>query len=252
VWIDADPTRIAQVLGNLLQNAVKFTQRERSVAVSVGVKGDRAELCVRDEGAGMDPATVEHMFEPFAQADQSLARTSGGLGLGLALVKGIVELHGGAAEAYSEGLGHGAEFRVRLPLAEAGAGIEPEGGPRAEGDRKRVLVIEDNVDSAQSLADILELAGHDVRIAHDGRSGLTIAREYRPDVILCDIGLPGLDGYEVAEAVRRDDSLRSVRLVALSGYAQPEDRQRTSDAGFELHIAKPPDLDALVAAVAKS
>ena len=144
-------------------------------------------------------------------------------------------------------------LRVSLPLAEAGAGLEPEGGARAEGERsKRVLVIEDNVDSAQSLADILELAGHDVRIAHDGRSGLAIAREYRPDVILCDIGLPGLDGYEVAQAVRRDDSLRSVRLVALSGYAQPEDRQRTSDAGFELHIAKPPDLDALMAAVAKS
>jgi CheY-like chemotaxis protein len=164
-------------------------------------------------------------------------------------VKGIVELHGGSVRARSEGLGRGAEFLVSIPQVDAGAELEPEGVAPAESVGKRILVIEDNVDSAQSLADLLELAGHEVRITHDGRSGLAIAREFRPHVILCDIGLPGMDGYEVARAIRRDDSLGSIRLIALSGYAQPEDRQRTRDAGFEMHIAKPLDIDSLMAAV---
>jgi PAS domain S-box-containing protein len=252
VWIDADPTRMAQVLGNLLQNSLKFTHSGGAVDVTLDRCRERAELCVRDNGVGMEPTTVERMFEPFVQADQALARTKGGLGLGLALVKGIVEMHGGSVQARSEGLGRGAEFVVSIPLLEGVETPEQERVARAKSGAQRILVIEDNVDSGQSLADILELDGHRVRVAHDGRSGLALAREFKPDVILCDIGLPGLDGYEIAREIRRDDALRSVRLIGLSGYARPGDRQRASAAGFDAHIAKPPDVNELMAVIAKS
>ncbi len=246
VWIDVDPTRMAQVLGNLLHNAVKFTPPGGSVVVTVGARSGGAELRVRDTGAGMDPATVERMFEPFAQADQTLARSSGGLGLGLALVRGLVALHGGTVEAHTEGIGRGAEFVVRLPLADAPARPERVRGDGGGAAPRTILVVEDNADGAQTLADILELHGHRVRVARDGRSGIDLARELRPDVVLCDIGLPDVDGYDVARALRREPGLAGVRLVALSGYAQPEDRQRARDAGFDAHLAKPPDVDRLV------
>jgi CheY-like chemotaxis protein len=225
---------------------VKFTASGGSVAVSVIAKAGEAELCVRDNGLGMEPASVERMFEPFAQAEQTLARTEGGLGLGLALVKGLVELHGGTVEARSEGIGRGAEFLVRLPLAEIGAEAGRERDAAAEAKPRAILVIEDNLDAGDTLAEILELQGHRVHVARDGRSGLALAREQRPDVVLCDIGLPDIDGYEVARALRRDDILRGTHLIALSGYAQPEDRQRARDAGFDAHIAKPPDIDELM------
>jgi CheY-like chemotaxis protein len=191
------------------------------------------------------------MFEPFVQADHSLSRTQGGLGLGLALVKSIVELHGGTVAARSEGRGRGAEFIVRIPLIEAGAEPETPCHLDTGTTARAILLIEDNADGAQSLADILELHGHRVRVARDGRSGITLAQELQPDVILCDIGLPDIDGYEVARTLRRDGPIRGKRLVALTGYAQPEDRQRSRDAGFDAHIAKPPDLDDLLAALAK-
>jgi PAS domain S-box-containing protein len=251
VWIDADATRMSQILGNLLQNSVKFTPSGGFVAVSVIARGDGAELCVRDDGLGMEPASVQRMFEPFAQADQTLARTNGGLGLGLALVKGLVELHGGTVEARSEGIGRGAEFLVRLPLAEVGSEVGAGDPAAAAQERPRaILVIEDNLDARETLAEILELRGHSVHVARDGRSGLALARELRPDVVLCDIGLPDIDGYEVARELRRDDAFRATQLIALSGYAQPEDRQRARDAGFDSHIAKPADLDELMEVLA--
>ena len=249
VWVDADPTRMSQVLGNLLQNSVKFTGAGGEVALSLAIDGTRAEVSVRDSGIGMEPADIAHMFEPFAQAEQTLARTKGGLGLGLALVKGLVELHGGTVEARSEGLGRGSEFLVRLPRAEAGAEGRRDTAA-AHARAQSILVVEDNLDAGQSLADILALQGHHVRIARDGRSGIALARELRPDVILCDIGLPDLDGFEVARTIRHDEALRSTRLIALSGYAQPEDRQRTREIGFDAHIAKPPDLDELMSVLA--
>ncbi|ABS25249.1 ATP-binding protein [Anaeromyxobacter sp. Fw109-5] len=251
MWIEADSTRMAQVLTNLLNNSMKFTPSGGAVRVSVAAREGGAELCVTDDGVGMDPKQIEHMFEPFAQADHSLARTKGGLGLGLALVKSIVELHGGTVAAHSDGPGRGAEFLVRIPLADAAAESE-KARHRSTGTPPRsILIIEDNVDGAQSLAEILELHGHRVRIARDGSSGIALARKVQPDVILCDIGLPDVDGYEVARTLRSDGPLRDTRLVALSGYAQQEDRQRARDAGFDAHLAKPVDLEALMSTLAK-
>jgi PAS domain S-box-containing protein len=251
IWTDADSTRMSQVLTNLLNNSMKFTPSGGTVRVTVAARSGRAELCVIDDGIGMEPEDIEHMFEPFAQADHSLARTKGGLGLGLALVKSIVELHGGSVAARSEGPGRGAEFLVGIPLAHAGSESERLRHRDTGTTAQTILVIEDNADGAQSLADILEMHGHHVRIAHDGLSGIALAREVQPDVILCDIGLPDVDGYDVARTLRRDGALRGTRVVALSGYAQPEDRQRARDAGFDVHLAKPVELDELMAALAK-
>ena len=246
IWIDADPTRISQVVSNLLQNAVKFTPRGGNVSVVVAAAGDRAEVRVRDDGIGIEPDQLQDMFEPFAQADRSLARTQGGLGLGLSLVRGLVELHGGTVAARSEGRGLGSEFTVALPRALTAAAVEV---PPAEGGTAvravRVLVVEDNADAARTLADLLELRGHQVWTATGGRAGVTLALEVRPDVVLCDVGLPDIDGYEVARALRRDERTAGTRLLALSGYAQPEDRQRALAAGFDGHVSKPPTLERL-------
>ncbi len=245
VWVDADPTRIIQVLGNLLQNAVKFTPPPGTVTVGISLGEQRAEISVRDTGLGMEPHEVERMFEPFAQADHDLARTKGGLGLGLALVRGLVELHGGSVRARSGGIGKGTEFVFNLPLSTAGPAVEGRPAAAGEAGKRLVLIIEDNADAGQSLAEVLELDGHSVRVAPDGRSGIELARELRPDFVLCDIGLPDVDGYEIARTLRADDALRETRLVALSGYAQPEDVQRALEAGFDAHLPKPPPLDEL-------
>jgi PAS domain S-box-containing protein len=250
VWIDGDPTRLAQVLGNVLQNAVKFTPGGGTVTVRLVQKGAWAEVSVRDTGVGMEPEAIAHMFEPFVQAEMNLARTKGGLGLGLPLVKGLVEQHGGTVEARSDGPGLGSEFLVRLPLAETGTEEDRKGRAVAGAGPGTILVIEDNLDAGETLAEVLQLQGHRVRVARDGRSGLALARETHPDVVLCDIGLPDIDGYEVARELRRDEALRATRLVALSGYAQPEDRQRAREAGFDAHIAKPADVDTLAAVIA--
>ena len=243
-WVEADRTRVAQVLANLLQNAAKFTPRGRAVAVSIEVREGSALLRVRDEGVGIEPSQLGRMFEPFTQADQGIARSKGGLGLGLALVKALVELHGGTVSARSEGAGRGAEFTVALPCCPE-IGAERERAVSRPGAPLDVLVVEDNADSAETLADLLTILGHRVRVATDGRSGLALARALRPQVVLCDIGLPDLDGYEVARAIRADEGLRGTRLVALTGYALPEDRQRAVDAGFDAHAAKPVEPDDL-------
>jgi len=253
VWVEADATRLSQVVGNLLNNAAKFTPAGGNVVASVTHGDGRAEITVRDTGVGMKLSEVERMFEPFAQAEQGLARTQGGLGLGLALAKGLVELHGGSIEARSEGPGLGAEFRVLLPLASAPVSAmraaPPEAGGRAGG--RIVLLIDDNVDTCESLSLALGLTGQQVRTAHDGRSGIAAAHELRPDVVLCDIGLPDIDGYEVARMLRADEALRSTRLIALSGYARPEDKARAKEAGFDTHVAKPPELDELTELLAR-
>ena len=242
-WVDADRTRLAQVVGNLLQNAAKFGHERGMVTVSVDIAGGQVEIRVRDDGIGISPDLLTRLFEPFVQADK-------GLGLGLALVKGLVEMHGGSVRASSDGLGRGAEFVVCLPLAPP-----PDqfltGNPRSVTPMPvKILIIEDSVDTAQSMADLLELEGHRVHIATDGRSGIAKARELRPEVVLCDIGLPDVSGYEVARTLRAHDARSAMRLIALSGFAQPEDVQRACDAGFDSHIPKPPSLEALLALVA--
>jgi signal transduction histidine kinase/CheY-like chemotaxis protein len=244
VAVDGDATRLAQLLGNLLQNSAKFTPRGGRVTLALAVEGDRAVLRVRDTGAGIDPGLLGSVFEPFVQEERNLARSRGGLGLGLPLVKGLAQLHGGEVEARSDGPGAGAEIVVRLPLASARIGVA--GPERSDGEGpgftgRRVLVVDDNVDAAESLCDVVAFLGHTVEAVHDGPAAVARVRERHPDVVLCDIGLPGMDGYEVAQAIRAEPELADVRLVAVSGYAQPEDRARARKAGFDAHVAKPAD-----------
>jgi signal transduction histidine kinase/CheY-like chemotaxis protein len=243
VLVAADVTRLAQVVGNLLQNAAKFTRRGDTVTVSVRAADGAEEISVRDTGAGIDATLLPDMFQPFVQGERTLARTQGGLGLGLALVKGITELHGGTVRAESAGRGKGAEFVVRLPVVPAGVTRERQHpGPELTNERRKVLVVEDSVDAAESLADLVTMLGHDVEVAYDGPSAIEKAGANPPDVVLCDIGLPGMSGYEVAKALRAKGAT-GIQLVAVSGYAQPEDLEAALEAGFDRHIAKPPNPD---------
>jgi len=245
LFVQADSNRLAQVVGNLLQNAIKFTPGGGRATVTVSADGEeKAAVRVADTGAGMTPDLVSRLFQPFMQEESGLVRTKGGLGLGLALAKALVRQHGGDITAHSAGPGQGAEFMVTLPLV-AGASL-----PRVEEaetvlKRRTILLIEDNLDAAESLAELLALAGHQVELASDGPEGLAKAHELRPDLVLCDIGLPGMDGYEVAQTLRADEALRGTYLVALSGYALPQDIERARYAGFDSHLAKPPSLDRL-------
>ncbi|HET9598565.1 MAG TPA: PAS domain S-box protein [Anaeromyxobacteraceae bacterium] len=249
VFVSCDPTRLTQVVGNLLHNAAKFTSAGGTTTVTVAEAGGQAEIRVRDTGVGITEDKIGRIFEPFVQGDVGLGRSSGGLGLGLAMVKGLIELHGGRAWARSGGDGRGAEFTVSLP-ADAVPPVT-RASPRSERQVSRsVLVIEDQWDSAQTLADVLAHFGHRVEIALDGRSGLEMARTLRPEIVLCDVGLPDLNGYEIARALRSDPAFDSTRLVALTGYAQREDVSRAIAAGFHAHLAKPLDIDEIARALA--
>jgi len=244
--LQGDKERLSQAVGELLHNAAKFTPTPGRVFLSLERSSDgrRAVLKVRDTGMGIEPELLERLFEPFSQHDRSLDRALGGLGLGLNLARGIVRFHRGTLTASSPGPGGGAELTLTLPLPQDEEG--DASGERPAGKQgKRVLIIEDNRDSAESLREAVEFGDHRVAIAHDGREGLLLAREFRPEVVLSDIGLPGMDGYEVARAFRADPELRSVFLIALTGYSRPEDRRRAEQAGFDRHLAKPPDLDLL-------
>ncbi len=249
VFVRGDPTRLAQVVGNLLHNAAKFTPSGGVTSVTVSTVLGRAEIRVRDSGIGIEPAQLGRVFEPFAQVDNGLARPQGGLGLGLSLSKGLVDLHGGIVTGSSDGLGRGSEFVVSLPLAPPPAAHAA--APILKSPPRSVVIIEDNADAASTFAEVLTLDGHKVEVALDGRSGMDLVRRVRPDFVFCDIGLPDLSGYEVASALRADETLRATRLIALSGYAQPEDRERAREAGFDAHVPKPPDLDAVNALLAK-
>ena len=252
LWIDGDPVRLAQVLGNLLSNAAKFTSRGGHILVALEEAAGMAIVRVRDDGAGILPDLLARVFEPFEQADRTLARSRGGLGLGLALVKGLVEQHGGDVHAASDGPGQGTEVTIRLPLAKAPpAEVSATRNEHLHGTR-RILVIEDNVDAADSLRDALMLAQHEVTVAYRGAEGLDKARAFKPDVVLCDIGLPGMDGYQVARAMRADDQLRKVQLIALTGYALPQDVAKAKEAGFDEHLAKPPSMEKLVEVLQRS
>ena len=251
LWVDADATRVAQVTGNLLQNAAKFTGAGGRVTVAVRRENDQALLRVRDTGVGIDPATLARLFQPFVQAEGTLHRTLGGLGLGLAVSKSIVELHGGTVRGSSDGPGRGAEFVVALPLMMTNAAVGPvQRAKPPEARRLRILVIDDNEDSATTMRDLLELDGHQVELASDGQRGMEAALASCPDVVLSDVGLPGLDGYEVARRLRAAGS--TAVLVALTGYTSSEDVQRSRDAGFHHHLGKPPDLAKLAELLASA
>jgi two-component system CheB/CheR fusion protein len=251
VWVEGDRTRLAQVVGNLLQNAAKFTPGGGSVRLALEIVGTAAEVRVRDSGTGIEPELLPHVFEPFRQADSTLARSQGGLGLGLALVKDLVVLHGGTVQATSDGKGTGTEITFRLPLATAPARA-PESAPGASPRPRRILVVEDHVDNAESLRSVLDLEGHAVEVAHDGAQGIAKARAFRPDVVMCDIGLPGMTGYDVAQEMRKDPALRGAFLIALTGYALPEDQRRAMEAGFDAHVSKPPTIEQLRSVIARA
>lgn len=248
VWVHGDATRLAQVIGNLIDNAAKFTPSGGGVRLRLSVHGGDVAVDVVDDGAGIDRAQLAAIFEPFFQGDQGLARTAGGLGLGLAIVRGIVGLHGGRVEAFSEGIGRGSRFVVHLPEAAPppvdDASPERRQAPRQPAGRRNVLVVEDQPDVAHSLMEMIRLLGHEVYWAGDAATALALHRQHAPDTVLCDIGLPGASGYDVASALRRDAT--RARLIALSGYARPEDVQRAIDAGFDDHIAKPADPERIV------
>jgi CheY-like chemotaxis protein len=238
IRVDADPMRLEQIITNLLNNAARYTPPRGHIRVTATRENADAVLRVQDDGVGIPAHLLSRVFDLFAQGERSLARSEGGLGIGLTIVRDLVELHGGAATVASEGPGRGCEFVVRLPLGR-GREVRPEAVTQAGVlPALRILVIEDNADSRDMLRSVLELDGHQVVVAADGREGLEVARSARPDVALIDIGLPGLDGYEVGRRIRNDRGV-SVRLVALTGYGQAEDRRRSEAAGFDAHLVKP-------------
>jgi PAS domain S-box-containing protein len=243
LWVDGDSVRLSQVLGNLLNNAVKFTDRGGHLRVTAKRDPDSKHAFVelQDSGIGMTPQTVASLFEPFAQAEGTLGRSCGGLGLGLAIVKGLVELHHGTIRADSRGPHHGATFTVRLPLCPAPAAHTVDAPvDSAEAEKFRVLIIDDNRDAAHPMSKLLTMRGHTVVVAEDGPGGVAKAREFNPDIILCDIGLPGqMSGYDAARVLRADPTTKGTFLVAVTGFGQDEDRRRAAAAGFDRHMTKP-------------
>lgn len=256
LYVEADEIRLTQVVENLLHNAAKFTANNGITQVTVFKDNfqQNAIIQVKDSGIGMEPEMLSHIFEPFIQADTSLDRSASGLGLGLALVKDLVELHDGKVTAHSEGLGKGSEFIVSLPLVSTVQAeqvtietdrILPPNPQR----RRRVLIIDDNRDIAEILSSLLEKEGHEVMVAYNGTQGIANARQFRPEVLICDIGLPGLNGYQVAQTFRTDEELKDVIRISLTGYTQPEELQRAQEAGFQYQLSKPVDLETLIQAL---
>jgi PAS domain S-box-containing protein len=249
VLVDGDATRLAQVVANLLNNSAKYTHRGGHICLTAERTNGSVVLSVKDNGIGIPPTMLGRVFEMFIQVDRTLEKTTGGLGIGLSLVKGLVEMHGGTIEARSEGEGKGSEFVVTLPVAIPKANDPDHRTTDVNGavqpDRRRVLVVDDNVDAADSLGQLLELLGNEIRTAHNGEAGIAAAAAFRPDVILMDIGMPKLNGYEAARRVREQPWGRTVVLVALTGWGQEADRRKSADAGFDFHLVKPVDPAAL-------
>jgi CheY-like chemotaxis protein len=249
----ADPVRLAQVISNLLTNAAKYTEPGGHIAISAGIEGEHVVLRVRDSGVGIAPDMLPRVFDMFSQERQSIDRAAGGLGLGLAIVRSLVNMHGGSVSVDSEGRGHGSTFTIRLPAA---AGEVLPNTSRRNAARmlrgalqRKILIVDDNVDAAELLAINLELLGHETRVAHDGPSALKLVEHYVPDLAVLDIGLPVMDGYELARQLRGLPKLDGMRLLALTGYGQRSDRQRSAEAGFDAHIVKPVQVAVLEALI---
>jgi PAS domain S-box-containing protein len=247
VWVSADPTRLAQIVDNVLENAVKYTDAGGRIEVHVGTDRGAAVLRVRDSGVGIAPGMLDKVFDLFAQAHTSEGDRRGGLGIGLAVVKRLVELHGGTIAVASEGLGRGSEFTIRLPRAAAPAAAAADAEPgRPRGISRRVLVVDDNPDVVEMLAAVLRQRGHDVRTARDGREALALAAVETPDVVVLDVGMPGLTGHDVARELRREPRGDALRILAVTGWGSELDRLRTREAGFDEHLTKPVDVDELI------
>lgn len=248
VHLHADPTRLEQVFGNLLGNATKYGGAGCQISLSAELTADGGGVLVRvaDDGAGIDPELLPRIFDLFVQSSRTLDRAHGGLGIGLTIVQRLVTMHGGSISAHSDGLGHGAEFTIRLPVLVAPAAEVASAVPvRARRQRLRMLIVDDNRDSADSMALLQELSGHQARVANNGPDALVVACEFRPEVVLLDIGLPGMDGYEVARQLRHMPELAGAFLVALTGYGSVADREKAHEAGFDEHLVKPADLNQL-------
>ncbi|OOG38013.1 histidine kinase [Polaromonas sp. A23] len=257
VVLEGDLVRLSQVLSNLLNNASKFTPSNGQITLSAVLEGPQVRICVKDNGEGVDPAFLPHMFDLFAQGDQALDRSQGGLGIGLTLVRHLVELHGGQVRAFSEGPGRGTELIVYLPARLADVSVRqlpalPQIQVRSHSGQQRVLVVDDLLASAETMKVLLESEGYVVEIAADGMSALAKAREFLPTVVILDIGLPGMSGFEVAQQMRRMPETSAVLLIALTGYGEAESRMRSRNAGFDHHVVKPADIDVLLGLVSQA
>jgi PAS domain S-box-containing protein len=254
IHLDADLTRLAQVFGNLLTNSAKYTPRGGHITLTARRQGDEVVVSVRDNGIGIPAESLRSIFDMFSQVDRSIERSTGGLGIGLALVKGLVEMHGGTVTAESAGLGKGSTFIVRLHVLEGrvkATPVEGDGGPQRTAPRRRILVVDDNRDSATSMAMMLRLLNNEVRAAHDGAEAVETAESFRPQVILMDVGMPRLNGYEATRRIRERPWGGAVTIIALTGWGQEGDRQRSQEAGCDGHLIKPvslPELEKLLAA----
>jgi PAS domain S-box-containing protein len=250
LYVIGDGVRIAQVLGNILSNAVKYTPQGGEIVIDVRESDEVVQIAVRDSGVGMNAQTIPVIFELFVQSQNSLERSEGGLGIGLPLARTLVELHGGKLEAFSGGPGHGSEFIVSLPLSRAVQIAEPAPAatagvvaPRDTGPALRLLLVDDSVDAATLLAMVLEADGYDVRVAHEAKQALEVAAQFDPEIVLLDLGLPGMDGFQLAREMRKLANTANALLVAVTGYGQAADRQRSQEAGFDHHLVKPVSAD---------
>jgi CheY-like chemotaxis protein len=249
IFVDGDPVRLTQIFANLLNNAAKYTEDRGKITISARVEGEEVVVSVRDTGIGIPRNMLTQIFEMFAQVDTTLRRSQEGLGIGLNLVRTLVTMHGGTVQALSEGVGLGSEFLVRLPIARDGdapAAPQPAALPAPSLlAGPRVLVVDDNRDAADSLGILLKYLGADVHTVYDGPSTLDALRFFKPSVILLDLGMPGMDGLEVARRIRQTPEFKDVMLIALTGWGQERDREQSREAGFNHHLVKPVDLDAL-------
>jgi PAS domain S-box-containing protein len=251
LWVDVDPTRLEQVVVNLLNNAVKYSENHGHIEVSAQLDQDDVTIVIRDQGVGIPPDELSEMFELFAQGNRTLDRSEGGLGIGLTIVKKIVEMHGGSIVAKSDGAGKGSSFTIRLPsVAPPSEPMAEEVEPPEVANRKaRILVVDDNVDMARGMVRLFDLIGYETKSAFDGSEALAIARQFHPEFVLLDIGLPGMDGYEVVARMRQEETCKDALIVAISGYGQDEDRRRSIELGFDHYLVKPIDHRALLSLI---
>ena len=255
VYLQADPVRLAQVFSNLLNNAAKYTEPGGRIALTAETHGSEAVIRVRDNGLGIPAEAQPRIFEMFSQVDHNLERAQGGLGIGLTLVRRLVEMHGGTVEVKSEGSGRGSEFIVRIPVpkeAELGSAGRATDLRAAASGKRRILVVDDNRDAAESLGMMLRLMGNEVQTANDGLAAVDVAQEFHPDIILLDIGLPKLNGYDACRRIREQPWSKDMVIVALTGWGQEEDRLRSKEAGFDQHLVKPVDMNDLTRLLAQS